>query len=124
MRLVEGITPEAGLTDQLDGATRRTAAAVTHGTVAAEAGLPRSAVSHHVDSLDDLLAAALRSGTEQLVADVALAGLAAHHTDDPGKARAFAAGVDGYSLQYLATGAAPRVDHLRELLGLALTAAG
>ena len=147
-------------------------AAVTHGTVAAEAGLPRSAVSHHFESLDDLLAAALRSGTEQLVADVAhvpagsgtawfaaelvrlfernrdrvaaayelyvlaarrpalrdsvalwldlLTGLAAHHTDDPDRARAFATGVDGYFLQCLATGADPRVDHLQELLGLAV----
>ncbi|MEJ2867708.1 TetR family transcriptional regulator [Actinomycetospora sp. OC33-EN08] len=47
-------------------------AGVSHGSVAAEAGLPRSAVSHHFDSLDDLLAAALRSGTEQLVAAVPL----------------------------------------------------
>jgi TetR/AcrR family transcriptional regulator, regulator of biofilm formation and stress response len=43
-------------------------AAVTHASVAAAAGLPRSAVSHHFASIDDLLAAALRSGTEGLVA--------------------------------------------------------
>lgn len=41
---------------------------VTHRSVATEAGLPGSAVSHHFASLDDLLAAALRSQTEQLVA--------------------------------------------------------
>lgn len=45
-------------------------AGVTHGAVAAQAGLPRSAVSHHFAALDDLLTAALRSGTEQLVAAV------------------------------------------------------
>jgi DNA-binding transcriptional regulator YbjK len=44
------------------------AAAVTHASVAAAAGLGRSAVSHHFASIDDLLAAALSSGTEQLVA--------------------------------------------------------
>jgi DNA-binding transcriptional regulator YbjK len=42
------------------------AAAVTHASVAAAAGLGRSAVSHHFDSIGDLLAAALSSGTEQL----------------------------------------------------------
>jgi TetR/AcrR family transcriptional regulator, regulator of biofilm formation and stress response len=47
------------------------AAAVTHASVAAAAGLGRSAVSHHFASIDDLLAAALRSGTEQLAAAVA-----------------------------------------------------
>ncbi|MDL5159836.1 TetR/AcrR family transcriptional regulator [Actinomycetospora termitidis] len=46
-------------------------AGVTHQAVAAEAGLPRSAVSHHFDSLDDLLVTALRSGTEQIVAEAA-----------------------------------------------------
>ena len=46
------------------------AAAVTHASVAAAAGLGRSAVSHHFASIDDLLAAALRSGTEQLAAAV------------------------------------------------------
>lgn len=46
------------------------AAAVTHASVAAAAGLPRSAVSHHFASIDDLLAAALSSGTEQLAAAV------------------------------------------------------
>jgi TetR/AcrR family transcriptional regulator, regulator of biofilm formation and stress response len=147
-------------------------AGVTHGAVAAEAGLPRSAVSHHFASLDDLLAAALRSGTEALIADVAhvprgsgpewfaaelvrlfdgnrarvaaayelytlaarrpalrdavalwlglLADLAAHHTDDPRRARAFAAAVDGYFLQCLATGTAPQVGQLQELLDLAM----
>ena len=44
------------------------AAAVTHASVAAAAGLGRSAVSHHFASIDDLLAAALSSGTEQLAA--------------------------------------------------------
>lgn len=46
------------------------AAAVTHASVAAAAGLGRSAVSHHFSSIDDLLAAALRSGTEALVAEM------------------------------------------------------
>ena len=46
------------------------AAAVTHASVAAAAGLGRSAVSHHFASIDDLLAAALSSGTEQLAAAV------------------------------------------------------
>ena len=38
------------------------AAAVTHASVAAAAGLPRSAVSHHFASIDDLLAAARQLG--------------------------------------------------------------
>jgi TetR/AcrR family transcriptional regulator, regulator of biofilm formation and stress response len=46
------------------------AAAVTHASVAAAAGLACSAVSHHFASIDDLLAAALSSGTEQLAAAV------------------------------------------------------
>lgn len=46
------------------------AAAVTHASVAAAAGLPRSAVSHHFASIDELLAAALSAGTEQLAAAV------------------------------------------------------
>ncbi|WP_018332543.1 TetR/AcrR family transcriptional regulator [Actinomycetospora chiangmaiensis] len=49
---------------------RHGVAGVSHGSVATEAGLPRSAVSHHFDALDDLLSAALRSATEHLVAAV------------------------------------------------------
>ena len=52
----------------LDVVARDGAAAVTHASVAAAAGLGRSAVSHHFASIDELLAAALRSGTEDLVA--------------------------------------------------------
>lgn len=43
-------------------------AGVSHRSVAAEAGLPHSAASHHFGSIDELLTAALRSQTEQLVA--------------------------------------------------------
>ena len=67
-------------------------AGVTHRAVAAEAGVGKSAVTHQFSGLDDLLVAALRADTEELVAalpdgapDVAaLAGelvrfAAAHH---------------------------------------------
>lgn len=53
-------------------------AGISHASVAAEAGLPRSAVSHHFASIDDLLIAGLGAGTEKLVADVA----AIAHEDD------------------------------------------
>ena len=43
-------------------------AKVSHRSVAAEAGIPKSAASYHFSSLDDLLIAALRSQTEELVA--------------------------------------------------------
>jgi TetR/AcrR family transcriptional regulator, regulator of biofilm formation and stress response len=43
-------------------------AGVTHRAVAAEADVPKSAATYHFTSLDDLLVAALRSDTEQLVA--------------------------------------------------------
>ena len=41
---------------------------LTHRGVAAEAGVPKSAATYHFASLDDLLVAALRADTEQLVA--------------------------------------------------------
>ncbi|WP_433802263.1 TetR/AcrR family transcriptional regulator [Actinomycetospora sp. CA-084318] len=86
---VDGIHGMHGIDDEADGRRRRGrrrratlieavlvvvardgVAGVSHGSVAAAAGLPRSAVSHHFASLDDLLDAALRSGTEQLIAAV------------------------------------------------------
>ena len=90
------------------------AGAVTHASVAAAAGLPRSAVSHHFASIEDLLAAALSSGTEQLAAAVprpdAEGGLAWFATAlvdyfeaDPGRVAA------GYELYLLAA----RRPHLR-----------
>jgi TetR/AcrR family transcriptional regulator, regulator of biofilm formation and stress response len=54
--------------------------AVTHRAVAAEAGVPKSAATYHFDSLDALLVAALRSGTEQFVR--ALPGSGEHHDLD------------------------------------------
>lgn len=58
-------------------------AGVTHGSVAEQAGVARSAVSHHFASIDELLTASLGAGTEQLVA--AMAGLPAD-----GELRSFA----------------------------------
>lgn len=40
----------------------------THRSIAAEAGVPKSAATYHFASLDDLLIAALRANPEQLVA--------------------------------------------------------
>ena len=47
-------------------------AGVSHRSVAAEAGVSKSAVSYHFATLDDLLTAALTSHTEQLVAAMPL----------------------------------------------------
>ncbi|MFF0144718.1 TetR family transcriptional regulator [Amycolatopsis sulphurea] len=49
---------------------------VTHRSVAIEAGLPGSAVSHHFASTGDLLAATLRSGTDELVTTMESPGTA------------------------------------------------
>jgi len=43
-------------------------AGLTHRSVAAESGIPKSAATYHFTSLDELLTAALRADTEQLVA--------------------------------------------------------
>jgi TetR/AcrR family transcriptional regulator, regulator of biofilm formation and stress response len=55
-------------------------AAVTHRAVAAEAGVPKSAATYHFDSLDTLLVAALRTGTEQFVRALPASG--EHHDLD------------------------------------------
>jgi DNA-binding transcriptional regulator YbjK len=101
------------------------AAAVTHATVAAAAGLGRSAVSHHFASIDELLAAALRSGTEQLAAAVPrpddgggdLAWFAAALVDyfaaDPGRV---AAGYELYLLAARQPGLRPAVARWTDLL--------
>lgn len=47
---------------------REGVAGLTHRSVAAEASIPKSAATYHFTSLDDLLTAALRADTEQLVA--------------------------------------------------------
>jgi DNA-binding transcriptional regulator YbjK len=66
-----GLRRRAALVEAtLQVVARDGAAAVTHASVAAAAGLGRSAVSHHFASIDDLLAAALSSGTEQLAASM------------------------------------------------------
>ncbi|OZM79274.1 TetR/AcrR family transcriptional regulator [Pseudonocardia sp. MH-G8] len=58
-------------TQLIDAAVRVIArdgvAGLTHRGVAAEAGVPKSAATYYFTSLDDLLTAALRADTEQLV---------------------------------------------------------
>ncbi|MQA98029.1 MAG: TetR family transcriptional regulator [Streptosporangiales bacterium] len=59
----------------LDAAARVIArdgiASLTHRSVAAEAGLPKSAATYYFASLDDLLVAALLDGTEHYARDLA-----------------------------------------------------
>ncbi|WP_433799956.1 TetR/AcrR family transcriptional regulator [Actinomycetospora sp. CA-084318] len=66
-----GLRRQAALVEAVLAVVARDGVAgATHGSVAAAADLPRSAVFHHFGSLDDLLEAALRSGTEQLISAV------------------------------------------------------
>lgn len=100
-------------------------AGVTHRSVAAEAGVPKSAVTHHYASLDDLLLSALRADTDQLVVDLP------RHVERPGIeglagelvrfARAHRDRVlVGYELYLLASRRAalrPAVEHWLTVLG-------
>jgi len=83
--------------------------AVTHRTVAAEAGVAKTSVAYHFATLDGLLAAALAQQTDELVAAVPAVGADLHwlagrlvdaFVADPGAVRA------GYTL-YLAAGHRP-----------------
>jgi TetR/AcrR family transcriptional regulator, regulator of biofilm formation and stress response len=158
---------EALIEATLDVVARGGAGSVTHAAVAEAAGVGRSAVSHHFASIGDLLAAALRSATGKLGADLRrtaptgiddiatrlvdlfcadrarvaagyelyllaarvpglrsaangwmelLTTVAAAHTDDPVRLRLWSAAIDGYFLQHLALGTAPRAGEVAAIL--------